>query len=71
MIRHKQITRLKPSFVEKKLKEYLIKWNKVHQHFLKTPEKPKNGYFEETNLVGLGMELDNQKIEKETTIELK
>jgi len=51
--------------------EYLIKWNKVHQHFLKTPEKPKNGYFEETNLVGLGMELDNQKIEKETTIELK
>ena len=45
--------------------------NKVHQHFLKTPEKPKNGYFEETNLVGLGMELDNQKIEKETTIELK
>ena len=29
--------------------EYLIKWNKVHQHFLKTPEKPIKGFFRETN----------------------
>ena len=51
--------------------EYLIKWNKVHQHFLKTPEKPKEGYFEETELIGLGMELDKEKIEKENVIEIK
>ena len=25
--------------------EFLIKWNKVHQHFLKTPEIPKKGVF--------------------------
>tara|TARA_Y100001970_G_scaffold292252_1_gene432768 strand:+ start:53444 stop:54637 length:1194 start_codon:yes stop_codon:yes gene_type:complete len=51
--------------------EYLIKWNKVHQHFLKTPEKPNQGFFEETDEVGLGMELDKEKIEKEDIVEIK
>ncbi len=51
--------------------EYLIKWNKVHQHFLKTPEKPNDGYFEETDLIGLGMELNKEKIEKEKIVEIK
>lgn len=51
--------------------EYLVKWNKVHQHFLKTPEKPNQGFFGETDLVGLGMELDKEKIEKEDIVEIK
>lgn len=51
--------------------EYLIKWNKIHQHFLKTPEKPIKGYFTETDLVGLGMELDKERIEKEEILEIK
>lgn len=51
--------------------EYLIKWNQVHQHFLKTPEKPHEGYFEETESIGLGMELDKEKIEKENIVEIK
>ena len=51
--------------------EFLIKWNKIHQHFLKTPETPDKGKFYETDLVGLGMELDIDKIEKEEKIEIK
>ena len=51
--------------------EYLIKWNKVHQHFLKTPEKPIKGFFAETNLIGLGMEIDESKIQKEDIVEIR
>ena len=51
--------------------EYLIKWNKVHQHFLKTPEKPIKGFFGETNLIGLGMEIDESKIQKEDIVEMR
>ena len=51
--------------------EFLIKWNKVHQHFLKTPEIPEKGFFSITELNGLGMELDSDKIEKEEKLEIK
>lgn len=46
------------------LLEYLIKWNEIHQHFLKHPLKPINGSVELPNLPGLGMDLDEDKIEK-------
>ena len=45
--------------------EYLIKWNVIHQHFLKTPVKPLNGFINLPKEIGLGMELDEDKIEKE------
>ena len=44
--------------------EYLIKWNQVHQHFLKTPLKPEGGVVKLTDEPGLGMELDEGKIVK-------
>ena len=48
--------------------EYLIKWNFVHQHFLKYPEIPVQGQFEIPKRIGLSMELDQEKIEKEDKI---
>ena len=45
------------------LLEYLIKWNEIHQFFLKTPLKPVDGYVILPTTPGLGMELDEAKIE--------
>ena len=47
------------------LLEYLIKWNEVHQFFLKTPLKPRDGVVRLTDTPGLGMDLDEAKIEEE------
>jgi L-alanine-DL-glutamate epimerase-like enolase superfamily enzyme len=47
------------------LLEYLIKWNEIHQHFLKTPLKPKEGVVALPSGPGLGMELDEAKIEQQ------
>jgi L-rhamnonate dehydratase len=46
------------------LLEYLVKWNEIHQFFLKTPLKPVNGVITLPTTPGLGMELDDTKIEK-------
>lgn len=46
------------------LLEYLVKWNEIHQFFLKTPLKPVHGMVELPAQPGLGMELDEAKIEK-------
>jgi L-alanine-DL-glutamate epimerase-like enolase superfamily enzyme len=55
------------------LLEYLIKWNTVHQWFLKTPVHPRNGEVAVSALdqPGLGMELDEAKIleQRELTFE--
>ena len=48
--------------------EYLLKWNEVHQFFLKTPLKPVNGMIELTDEPGLGMTLDEDKIVKQKDI---
>ena len=48
--------------------EYLIKWNFVHQHFLKYPEIPVQGQFGIPRRIGLSMELDQEKIEKEDKV---
>lgn len=45
------------------LQEYLIKWNEVHQFFLKNQLKPVKGYLEIPSLPGIGMELDESKID--------
>ncbi len=45
------------------LLEYLVKWNEIHQFFLATPLKPINGVVTLPTTPGLGMELDEVKIE--------
>ena len=47
------------------LLEYLIKWNEIHQFFLKAPLKPQGGVVRLPTSPGLGMELDEAKIEQE------
>ena len=44
--------------------EYLIKWNLVHQHFLKTPVLPTNGTIKIPSHNGLGMIIDENKVEE-------
>lgn len=43
--------------------EYLVKWNKLHQFFLAHPVHPVNGVVHPPQQPGLGMELDEDKIE--------
>lgn len=45
------------------LLEYLIKWNEIHQFFLKNPIKPSGGVVTLPKTPGIGMELDEDKIE--------
>ena len=45
--------------------EFLIKWNIVHQHFLKDPVTPENGMIKAPSGVGMMMDLDSDKIERE------
>ena len=48
--------------------EYLVKWNDIHQHFLRTPVRPVGGDIFASVEPGLGMELDPAKIEAETEV---
>ncbi len=45
--------------------EYLIKWNEIHQLFLKNPIKPVNGIIHIPDTPGIGMDLDDAQIERE------
>lgn len=45
------------------LLEYLIKWNEIHQFFLKTPLKPVGGVVKLPATPGLDMDLDETKME--------
>ncbi len=47
------------------MQEYLIKWNTIHQWFLKNPVEPQNGFIPLPTLPGIGMELDDAKIESQ------
>lgn len=42
--------------------EYLVKWNQIHQHFLRTPLHPVAGVVIPPDTSGMGMELDPAKI---------
>jgi L-rhamnonate dehydratase len=45
------------------LLEYLVKWNEIHQFFLKHPVKPVNGQVTLPTAPGIGMELNEAKIQ--------
>ena len=45
------------------LVEFLVKWNAVHQFFWKEPLVPVNGYVTVPNRPGMGMEIDEGKVE--------
>jgi len=45
--------------------EYLVKWNTIHQHFLKDPLTPEKGMIHAPTGAGMTMDLDPDKIEKE------
>jgi L-alanine-DL-glutamate epimerase-like enolase superfamily enzyme len=45
------------------LLEFLVKWNVVHQYFLLTPVRPVDGLVLPPTELGLGMELDADRIE--------
>ncbi len=44
--------------------EYLLKWNVIHQYFLKSPLVPQGGVVTLPETPGLGMDLDDAKIEE-------
>ena len=46
------------------LLEYLIKWNTIHQFFLKNPIVPVNGKVALPTEPGMGMTLDDDKIQE-------
>lgn len=46
--------------------EYLIKWNEVHQFFLKYPVRPENGFVSVPDRPGMGLEFDEAKIESKS-----
>ena len=48
--------------------EYLVKWNEIHQFFLKTPLKPTAGVVRVPETPGLGMELDESRIESQRIV---
>jgi L-alanine-DL-glutamate epimerase-like enolase superfamily enzyme len=50
------------------LLEYLVKWNEVHQFFLKTPLKPVGGVVRVPETPGLGMDLDASRIETQRVV---
>lgn len=47
------------------LLEYLIKWNTIHQWFLKHPVEPVGGFVPLPTRPGIGMELDDAKIDSQ------
>lgn len=44
--------------------EYLLKWNEIHQFFFQRPLKPINGCIQPADQPGMGVELDEAKIEQ-------
>ena len=48
--------------------EYLVKWNEVHQFFLKTPLKPQGGIVHVPDAPGLGMDLDEDKMDTDRVV---
>jgi L-alanine-DL-glutamate epimerase-like enolase superfamily enzyme len=49
--------------------EYLVHWNEVMQLFWKDPVKPVNGYITVSDLPGLGLEVDDAKVESRQTLD--
>ena len=51
------------------IQEFLIKWNAVHQFFLKDPLNPVDGMITVPNAPGLGLAIDESKIEDERALD--
>jgi len=48
--------------------EYLVKWNEIHQFFLKMPLKPRGGVVRLPDTPGIGMELDESRVEAQRLV---
>ena len=48
--------------------EYLVKWNAIHQHFLRDKVMPERGVIRVTDRPGIGMELDMEAVEGEDEV---
>ena len=57
----------------RRVQEYLLKWNAVHQYFLKDPIVPQDGKIQVSLLdkPGMGLELDETKIEQEKDLNFR
>jgi len=51
--------------VEAPYVEFLVKWNQILQHFFKDPVVPENGVVKVPNRPGMGIEIDESKIDSE------
>jgi L-alanine-DL-glutamate epimerase-like enolase superfamily enzyme len=51
--------------------EFLVKWNEIHQFFLKNPVKPIDGLVHVPETPGIGMDLDEAKIEERRELSWK
>lgn len=49
--------------------EYLVKWNQINMHFLKNPPWPEAGDIHLSSVPGLGMDIDQDRIEEENYLE--
>jgi len=50
------------------IQEYLVKWNTIHQLFLKHKIEPVDGFIELPQQPGLGLEIDEDLVEEETIL---
>ena len=48
--------------------EYLLQWQEINQFFEKHPVKPVNGMVTVNDLPGLGLAIDEQKVEEKRTL---
>ena len=53
------------------IQEFLIKWNAVHQFFLKDQLIPQNGVIQIPQAPGVGLEIDENKIESERELNFR
>ncbi len=51
--------------------EYHLILGEIYQHFLKTPLKPAAGFFYPLDVVGLGLDVDEEKVEAEETVSFR
>jgi L-rhamnonate dehydratase len=51
------------------IQEYLVKWNAIHQFFLKHKLEPENGVIALPTAPGLGLEIDEAVVEEETVLD--
>ena len=53
------------------IQEFLIKWNAVHQFYLKDPLVPVGGMITVPDSPGLGIEIDEAKVESDRELDFR